>query len=291
MPITITATPTVNVVGRTANHFGIGETIRLTAAVVPAPPRTPVFRWEVTSGRDQAHFSSNGNRARIILLGLNGGSMTVRVRNAWDDAEATLTLTIVAPTNWSLGAPTYRYHEAGRAHAAFRAPVQVQNTHNVSFDNVEMREGNARPERTGRYITENVNAGNHHGATFPLAATWVSIRAARANANLQNAASAGYIALAIDRVSSYGWGGPFNQNGTFGWRIPWTYRLQIPVADCVDVDGNAVALPDPGFRQVNNVVVHQETLTGNQMTISKGGQTLTYTAVQAAVGNAVAFNA
>lgn len=292
MPITITATPVVNPGGaRTANHFGVGEIINLTAAIAPVPARTPVWRWDVTSGADRGHLSFNGNRARVILFSLSNGTMTVRVRNTWDDTHATLNLTIVAPSNWSLGPPQYRFHLAGMAHAAFRAAVQVQNTHHVSFDNLEMREGNAMPERTGRYVTANVNANNHHGATFALAADWINIGASRANHGLQAAASGGHIALAIDRVGSHSWGPPFTENGTFKWRIPWTYRLSIPVGQRVDVNGAPVQIPDPGNRQADNVVTHQETLAGNQMTIAKGGQTVAYTAVQPAVGNAATFNA
>jgi hypothetical protein len=78
--------------------------------------------------------------------------------------------------------------------------------------------------------------------------------------------------------------------GTFTWRIPWTYRLRIPANQCVDVNGTAVQLGVPAFRQANNVVTHLETLTGNQMTVSKGGQTRTYNSTQAAVGTTAGFN-
>lgn len=291
MPITVTATPVVNVVGRTVNNFGIGEVIDFRAAVAPAPARTPVWRWDVTAGADLGHFSFNGDRARLVLLTLNGGTMTVKVRNAMDDSQALVNLTIVAPANWSMGPIQYRFHLPGMAHAAFRAAVQVQNNANVSFDNLEMREGNAMPERSGRYVTDNVNANNHHGATFGLAANWINIGTQRANAGLQAAASPGCIAIAIDRVGSHAWGAPFTSNGSFTWRIPWTYRLNIPLAQLVDVDGNAVQAPDRGFRQMTNVVTHNENLVGNSMTISKGGQSLTYTAAQPVQGNAAMFNA
>ena len=292
MPITITPIPVVNPPGiRTPNHFGVGEVVNLNATIVPAPAHTPIWRWDVTLGADRGHFSWNGNQARIIIFSLSDGTMTVRVRNSWDNTQATLTLTIVAPNHWSLGPPAYLFHEANRAHAAFRAAVQVQNNNHVSFDNLEMREGNAMPLRTGRYVTANVNANNHHHATFNLAANWINIGAARTNAALQAVASAGHVAIAIDRVGSHAWGPPFNENGTFTWRIPWTYRLSIPVGQRQDIFGNAVAAPNLGIRQAQNVVTHVETLAGNQMTISKGGQARTYTALQPGVGNAAGFNA
>jgi len=294
MPITITETPVVNPGGaRTAHHFGIGEIIDLTAAIAPAPvgARPPIWRWAVTSGADRGHFSFNGNQARVILFSMSGGTMTIQVRNTWDDMQATLNLTIVAPINWSLGPIQYRYHEAGHAHAAFRAAVQVQNNHNVSFDNLEMREGNAKPIPKGRYATEGVNTNFHHAQTFALRDRWINIGTSRLDAALQAAASAGNIAIEIDRVGSHVWGPPFNENGTFTWRIPWTYRLNIPVAQAVDVNGTAVQIPDPGIRQVNNVVTHLEQLVGNQMTMSKGGRTQPYTAATAAVGNYATFNA
>src|SRR5262245_17952759 len=297
MPITITATPAVNPGGvRTANHFGVGEVITLAAAIAPAPPRPPVWRWDVTSGADRGHFSASGNQARLILLSVSDGSMSIRVRNTWDDSQATLTITIVAPSNWSMGPPQYLFHLGGMAHAAFRAAVQVRNNHNVSFDNLEMREGNAMPERMGRYITDNVNANNHHHATFNLASNWIGIGAARANLGLQAAASPNHVAIAIDRVGSHPFGPPFTAGGnaitgSFTWRIPWTYRLAIPVASLVDIHGAPIQAPDAGIRQANNVVTHLESLNGNSMTISKGGQAVTYNATQAGVGNAATFNA
>jgi hypothetical protein len=56
------------------------------------------------------------------------------------------------------------------------------------------------PQRQGRYISDNINANNHHGATFGLAANWLNIRAQRANAGLQAAATPGNIAIEIDSV-------------------------------------------------------------------------------------------
>ena len=286
MAITLTATAAAVVAGRVANHFGIGEVINLTATIAPAPVLT-IWNWTVTSGADRAHFSHNGNQARIIVFGLSGGTISVRVKNMGDNQETTLNLTIVAPTVWSLGPRYHDYHVTGFAHSAFRAVVQVQNNNNVSFDNLEMREGNAIPIRTGRYVTANVNANNHHGATFPLSANWLRIGTQRAIAALQAHASPGNIAIGSDQVGSHQWGPPFNEDGTFTWRIPWTYRLSIPVGSRVDIRGAAVTVPDAGNRQANNVVEHVETLVGSQMTMTKGGQTATYTAAQASVGTLV----
>ena len=84
------------------------------------------------------------------------------------------------------------------AHAAFRAAVQIQNQDNVAFDNLEMREGNAMPQRTGRYVTDNINNNNHHQATFGLNVNWINIGNSRANVGLQAAASPGCIAIGID---------------------------------------------------------------------------------------------
>ena len=285
MPITITATPVVNMVGRNANHFGVGEIVDLQVAVAPAPVMTPAWRWDVTMGGDLGHFSYNGNHARVILFALAGGTMTVRVRNALDNSQVTVNLTIVDPSNWSLGPSQYNYHEAGMAHAAFRAAMQVHNQYNVSFDNLEVREGNARSQSTGRLAAPGV----HHNATFPLAANWFHIGNSRTNVGLQAAASPGHIAVAIDRVSSEAVGPPFGANGTFTWRIPWAYRLHFPVGQPQDVNGQVVQVPDRGNRQCNNVITHHENLVGNAMTISKGGRNFTYNAAMAAVGIAAAF--
>ena len=206
MPVTITTTPVVNIIGRTANHFGVGEVVDLHSAIVPAPVMTPAWRWDVTMGRDLGNFSYNGGHARVIFLGLAGGTMTIRARNALDNAEATIDLTIEAPKKWSIGPIQYRFHLPNCAHAAFRAAVQVENLHNVSFDNIEMREGNAMPQRMGRYILDNINLNNHHQATFGLHANWINLGNSRLNAPLQAAASPRHLAIAIDRVGSYSFG-------------------------------------------------------------------------------------
>lgn len=290
MPVTVASVPAVVTVGRQANCYGVGEIVDFTATVTGAPPAMPpIWSWAVVQGSDMVMFSSQGNRARAIFVALASGTVAIRAKNLADNAEQVLPLTVVAPSNWSLGPMFNQYHAAGQAHAGFRACVQVQNNQNVSFDNLEMREGNAIPGRTGRYVTANVNNNHHHGATFPLAADWIRIGDSRTVAAIQAHAAAGHIGIAIDRVGSYGWAPPFNENGTFTWRIPWTYRLAIPVAARVDVNGTPVQVPERANRQANNVITHQETLTGNQMTMSKGGQTLTYTAAQAAVGTQAAW--
>jgi hypothetical protein len=135
MPITITATPVVAVAGRAANHFGVGENVDLQVTVIPAPAMM-IWSWSVTMGSDFGRFSSVGNQARVILLALAGGTMTIQAKNNLDNSQATISLTIVDPRDWSLG--PIQYHLANMAHAAFRAAVQVQNQHNVSFDNLEM---------------------------------------------------------------------------------------------------------------------------------------------------------
>jgi hypothetical protein len=269
MPITITATPAVVVAGRAANTFGIGEVIDFTAAVNPAPPRTPVFRWDLSEGADRGHFSSDGNRARLTIFSLSDGTITVRVKNAFDDTQATLTLNIVAPNECSLAQPHVVFHRQGYAEAGFKSRLRLRNRFNVSFNNLELREGNAPPIRTGRYLTDNRNPANHP-ATFGLQANWIRVGDAMTDVALQNAVGPGYIGIATDSVRSIDWQPPFTQDGTFEWRIPWTYRVRVP--NPVDVRNTPINLPDRGDRQCNNVITHSEVLVGNRMTIRKGGQ-------------------
>ena len=296
MAVTITTTPVVAVAGRAANHFGMGEVVDLHAAAVPAPALTPAWRWDVTGGRDLGHFSFNGNHARAIFFA--PGTMSVRVRNALDDTQATIDLQIEAPTQWSLGPIQNRYHRHNFAHAAFRAAVQIANPNHVSLDNLEMREGNAMPQCTGRYVTDHVNLNAHHGATFGLHATWLNIGQMRAVVGLQAAAAPGHIALAIDRVGSHGshpllpgFAGPPWPDGSFTWDIPWTYRLSIPAGQRQDVNGQAVQIPGVEHRKVGAIISHKEILVGSKMTIRKGGQSYSCYAADPDVGNHATWSA
>src|SRR6516164_8283782 len=87
MPVTITATPRVNIAGRTPNYFGVGELIDLSATIVAAPPgaATPVWRWEVKPPmihQGRGHFSTNNNQALLIPFQLVDQTIEVRAWNA-----------------------------------------------------------------------------------------------------------------------------------------------------------------------------------------------------------------
>ncbi len=274
MPVTITQVPDTPAPARAANSYGVGETITFTAADTGGG--TAIWKWSLSGPLGRGHFSSNGNRARLILFGFDDNDLTLTAKNTYNGAEASVTLHVFAPAGWSLGPHFNDYHVPGQAHAQFQAAAQFSNIHNVSFNNMEMREGNAMPERTGRYVSDNINVGNHHQQTFPLSAAWVCVRNSLANAALQLRASPNHIALAIDNVSSHGFSAPFTADGTFTWRIPWSYRITIPVAALIDVNGTAVSGIDMGLFKIGATIPHQEVLTGNRMTMSKGGQTLSY---------------
>src|SRR5258706_385252 len=141
-----------------------------------------------------------------------------------------------------------------------------------------IREVIAPPIRTGRYLTDNRNPSNH-GATFGLQANWIRVGDAMNNVALQNAVGPGYIGIATDSVRSIDWQPPFTQDGTFEWRIPWTYRVRVPNPG--DVRNTPINLPDRGDRLCNNVITHSGQLVDNRMTIRKGGQFANFAATDA----------
>jgi len=295
MSIKIIAEPLVIINGRTANHFGIGEVVNLRINNELAPPRNqrrPVWRWDIITGSDLGNFSYLDDHARLVLLNLAGGSMTIRVKDVMNQDEAIIILTIEAPEKWSLGPIQYRYHAPNLAHAAFRAAIQIENSYNVSFDNIEMREGNALPQCLGRYKLEGINSNNHHNATYNLKTNWIDLGISRQNLALQAAADRNHLAIAIDRVSSSSFGPrsgrPTWPDGSFTWDIPWTYRLSNK--NFKTINGNSIVIPDMGFRHIGVVITHKEILVGNKMTIRKGGQSYTCYANDPQVGDYNTWN-
>jgi hypothetical protein len=239
-PCTITSeTVSTARADRHRTRVGIGERVTLTAA----PSGT--YTWSVSGG---GTLSATSGNAIVFTAGDRAASGTITATNG--SCTCTITLTVVEPN----GAHQVQFgatlHTNGHASAGFRGITYLEPA-DVSFENIEVNEGNCNGVGTGFWAS---STGDVHPA-WPAWAT-VAGGSDATGSFVQGPNQTG--PTYWDCVSTDAGAGPWTV-GTFLWPIPWEFR----------VNGG----PKKAFTTLN----HQETLAGpsGQVTMSKGGVSVT----------------
>jgi hypothetical protein len=219
---------------RARTRLGVGEEVVITVM----PP--DLVAWSVSGG---GRISTSSGTATTFTAGDRASTSTVTAIR-FDGSSCTMTFTVVEPSTAIIDREpgTGICHVQGTPSAGFKGRPFVQPD-DVSFENVEIREGLAVGVGTGHF---RVVDGLCHAA-----GAWVRVG--------RVVPGKGARLKAIDTVQGVipGSGPPFVP-GIFDWPIPWEFRV---------AGGAAKA-----FTTVNH---HMEVDAAGTFTISKGGARVT----------------
>lgn len=209
-----TLTPSDNFSGRNQDKYGIAEVINLNATISPAgitPAEVGGLQWAIDSGVGTLSAVTGGGTA-TFNAGDSAGAVQMRLEilsGSSQGAFKSLTKTIVVPSGgYMVQVPgTNIFHQQHTASAGFQGYSYILPK-DVSFKNLEIREGSALASSSGFYSTQN---GDPHaiGPWIPVASCDIAT---------------GCTDSTIDTVQSAPKGPPYS-DGDFLWPIPWEYRV------------------------------------------------------------------
>ncbi len=186
---------------RARTKIGVGEEVVVT--VSPAESVT----WSVAGG---GTVSPASGTQTTFTAGERASTSVVKARRA-DGCECTITFTVIEPSGATIDrAPgTGIHHVHGTPSAGFRGQPFIQPD-DVSFENIEIREGSVAGVGTGHFSSV-------HGRVHPVG-SWVTVGSV--------VAGKGSRVDGIDTIRGVipGPGPPFVP-GTFDWPIPWEFRV------------------------------------------------------------------
>lgn len=225
---------------RTRKKLGVGEEVNLTLK----PASLPSPSWALAE--------TPGTSALSPMTGV-ASTLTAGERACTPSTEATILgetvkidFNVVEPS----GMVMERYpgtgirHTIGTASADFQARAYI-SPHDVSFTNIEVREGTCVATATGFIGAIPGKNGEVHAN-----GSWIGM--------MQGDALRPSLWAAIDTISTGDYQPPFGSGGSFMWPIPWLFRV------------------GGGAEKEFTIATHQESVTSTgATTISKGGISVT----------------
>lgn len=207
MKLTIVLAPAVVLANRVAGSYGIGEVVNVSCTVTGggtiAGLGGVIYRIKQGSGA----LSAAAPAAGTVTFTASGKAETVKIsafgQNAPNQELAVASLIIIAPTSLKFVKNSNVRHTHGEADAGFCGNIFLQPA-GVSYQNLEVREGEFKGSGTGYYASQN---NMLHPAS----------EAATAIVN-------GNQVSVLDEIYS-GIQDPPWSAGRFEWNIPWQYRI------------------------------------------------------------------
>jgi hypothetical protein len=211
-------TPVDNFTGRSKKKFGVGEEIKLSYVSAPANAAAALggLRWSIAAGKGtltpnvpanndgQATFTADKDSGSVRLnLSIAGGANANKVLKK-------VKITVVKPSGAVMEQEpgTGILHRTGKAGVGFEGRTYLRPK-NVSFSNIETREGECTGTGTGHLKYQD---GLKHNTGI-----WLTI----GTGNI----SKGCHENSVDTVDTGDYKGPPFAYGTFVWPIPWQYRV------------------------------------------------------------------
>jgi hypothetical protein len=261
---TVTAVITAqdNFIGRNKVQFGVGERLDLSFTTTPAGASASSLgglQWYIKSGAGTL-VNAPGNTGLATYTcpaTCEADRVTLELRTVTPPVavKATKSFVVVEPKNVVINRQpgTGTYHRMGIASAGFKGEIFLE-PRDVSFRNLEIREGSAPSVGTGS-MSQNLAGFADIGAIrHPTIGTWVTI----GNGNF----ATGCKAAGIDTIKALDMNPPFAV-GNFTWSIPWYYRVV------------GTAATDRQFAFMH----HEEAVdAAGAMTMTKGGTTVVHNA-------------
>ena len=220
---TTVVTPADNFGGRSLVRFGVGEVLTLSFATAPATQTAASFgglTWVLVKGTGTLVNNPGNSGIATFTCDDVAGYITLELRTCAVPAIAKLTKSfqVVAPTDARMarvpGSGTF--HRQNTGSAGFHGEIFFE-PRDVSFRNLEFREGSAPFEATGSMNTI-LSAGKNDiaGIRHPLMGTWLPL--------LGGNIATGSKVNGFDTVRTMTTSPPYAA-GTFTWNIPWLYRV------------------------------------------------------------------
>ncbi len=207
MRLSITLAPLVVIANRVAGSYGIGEVVAVSCTVTGGGTIAGLggVSYKITQG--SGALAGAAPAAGTVTFTAAGKVETVKIsafgQNAPNQELAVAGLNIVAPTSLKFVKNSNVFHTHGQADAGFRGNIFLQPP-GVSYQNLEVREGEFKGVGSGYYAAQN-------NMVHPATAAAVAI----VNGNQVNG---------MDTIYSGNQGPPWSA-GKFEWNIPWQYRI------------------------------------------------------------------
>jgi hypothetical protein len=223
--VTAVLTPRATFANRSTARFGIGEVVDLGFTTTPAGQAASTFgglQWRASSGANLITLTNNGNAGTgSFTCGDQAGVVKLDLVTANPAAtiKASRQILIVAPSGATMRqAPgTNIYHDTGVPSVGFKGRINLQPT-DVSFSNLELREGAASYEGTGIFRRGEVSYQQlavSYDTIHPVLGAWVPVSAGDSIANGSEVNGTDTVSTSISVIGA----------GTFTWSIPWLVRV------------------------------------------------------------------
>lgn len=207
MKLTITHTPQVVIANRTVGKYGVGEVVNLSCVVSGGSSIAALGGVGYKIKEGSGALSAANPALGTAVFTASGKGETVKIaayaQNNPSQELATAGFTIVAPSSLKFVKNSHVFHTHGQADAGFRGDIFLQPP-GVSYQNLEVREGEFKGKGEGYYAVQ--NNMNH-----PASVAAVGI----VNGNQVNGQ---------DTIYSGIQGMPWSV-GKFDWYIPWQFRI------------------------------------------------------------------
>jgi hypothetical protein len=261
-PVTVNGvlTPVEAFAGRSTIRFGIGEVVNLSFTTTPAGRSAASLgglKWVATTGAQLVTLANDAGNTGTgrVTSGPKAGIVALALQTAGAPAvtKATKQFVIVTPNDavMTVAASEGTLHKRGMASAGFRGNIYLRPT-DVSFKNLEFREGGASYEGTGIFQKSEASLADlkqEFEIIHPVNGEWHRV-------NGGDHAVSGSKVGTVDEVLL---GTSKRGAGTFKWTIPWYVRVVGSIEEIRVKTAEQSAVTD----------------ANGKMTISKAGASVT----------------
>ena len=216
---------------RTRTTIGVGEKVRLTFSPGSA-------KWTTDNGT----LSATGGSSTTLTAPDRAASVTVTATGD-DGCTAPLTFTVIEPSDVKMERSGSVWHKQGIPSVGMKTDIYILPA-NVSFENIQVIEGDATGVVTGYFVGSPYDGVHHSGHG---AGVWGTVGPVTEGKGSKLGAH--------DNVKSgyCNFGVPYTA-GTFDWPIPWSFHV------------------DPGdAKEFRTVTHHMDIDASGNMSISKAG--------------------